>query len=249
MILIKAIILFLITLIPGLAIRRYAGFDKANFKFILIFSGAFLLSISILHLFPELYEHSESDLTISIIILAGIFLQMTLESFTSGIEHGHWHKHSDTSHSPAFPYGLTLALCIHSLLEGAILATDGMSHGHGFFDSLLIGVAIHKIPAAIALMSVLVSEMKNRNTALIILAVFAISSPIGMILSEFLQEQQLLLRESYQIILALSAGSFIYISTTILFEARQNHEIRLAQLIPALLGAAVGILLEGFAFH
>ncbi len=244
MIIVKAIILTLITLVPGLLIMKLGNINKFNFKFLLIFSGAFLLSITILHIFPELFEHAGTGIQISIFVLVGVFLQMTLESFTSGIEHGHWHDHGIKNRSTAFPIGLTVALCLHSLLEGAILSHDGHAHGHGLYDSLLIGVAVHKMPAAVALVSVLMTELKNRKVTLIILTVFAISSPIGMLLSEYLQNSQVILSQSYDVIMALAAGSFIYISATILFEARQDHRIKISNIVPALIGALAAILIE-----
>lgn len=244
MIILKALILTLITLIPGLLVMKLGNINKSNFKFLLIFSGAFLLSITILHIFPELYQHSGSGFRISLFVLIGVFVQMTLESFTSGIEHGHWHDHGLKKRSSAFPIGLTIALCLHSLLEGAILSHDGHAHGHGLYDSLLIGVAMHKMPAAVALVSVLMTELKNRKVTLIILTVFAISSPIGMILSEYLQSSNVILENSFDVIMALAAGSFIYISATILFEARQDHKIKLGNIIPALVGAGLAIAAE-----
>lgn len=244
MIALKAIILTLITLLPGILVMKLGSINKFNFKFLLIFSGAFLLSITILHILPDIFYASGGAFKISLFVLIGVFVQMTLESFTSGIEHGHWHDHGIKNRSTAFPYGLTIALCLHSLLEGAILSQDGHSHGHGIYDSLLIGIAVHKIPAAVALVSVLMSEIKNSKITLTILSIFAISSPVGMLLSEYLQNSNIILDNSFDVIMALAAGSFIYISATILFEARQDHKIKLGNIVPALIGALSAILIE-----
>jgi zinc transporter ZupT len=244
MIIIKAISLFLITLIPGLMVFRWSAAKQSNFKSVLIFSGAFLLSITILHILPHLYADKGDDMSISLFILIGVFVQMTLESFTSGVEHGHWHNHGSAHRSAAFPYGLTIALCLHSLMEGFILVSDGHSHSHGFMDSLLLGVAIHKIPAAIALVTVLMSELKNRKLTLFILLVFTLTSPLGMILSEVLQNANLMVERVYEVIMALAAGSFIYISSTILFEARKDHKIHFSNILPALIGATAAVLIE-----
>lgn len=243
MIIFKALLLFLVTLIPGLIVYRYSGFNKNSFKFLLIFSGAFLLSITFLHIFPHLYTENSNTWRVSLFILIGVFVQMTLESFTAGVEHGHWHSH-DTSRSPAFPYGLTIALCLHSLIEGFILISDEHSHSHGIMDSLMLGVAIHKIPAAIALVTVLKNELKNPKTTLFILLIFTLTSPLGMVFSETLQQTELNMDNAYSIIMSLAAGSFIYISATILFEARRDHKIKLNNIIPALIGAVVAVLIE-----
>lgn len=241
---IKALILALVTFVPGFLVFRLGNVNKINFKFLLIFSGAFLLSITILHILPELYSLGDSLYKVSAFVLIGIFLQMGLESFTSGIEHGHWHDHGLEGHSAGFPLGLTLALILHSLIEGAILVQDNHMHSHGFQDSILIGVALHKIPASVALVTVLISELKNRGNAIILLAVFSLASPSAMLLSAYFQDYGFLADKTFDLILALAAGSFIYISATILFEARKDHKINLAIIVPAVFGALVALLIE-----
>ena len=62
-------------------------------KLMLAFSGGFLLSIAFIHFIPELYEQSE--LSIGVYILIGFLIQIILEFFSGGIEHGHVHYHKD----------------------------------------------------------------------------------------------------------------------------------------------------------
>ena len=60
---------------------------SAVIKFALAFSGGFLLAILFEHLLPELYETGNA--TIGIWILSGFLIQLILEYFSGGIEHGH----------------------------------------------------------------------------------------------------------------------------------------------------------------
>ncbi len=49
---------------------------------------------------------------------------------------------------------MLISLAIHAYLEGMPLAdVDADGHTHHFKDSLLTGIAIHKIPVTIVLMS------------------------------------------------------------------------------------------------
>ena len=57
----------------------------------LAFSGAFLLAVTIFELLPEVFANPSK--TIGIYILAGIMLQICLEFFSKGAEHGHVHLH------------------------------------------------------------------------------------------------------------------------------------------------------------
>ena len=76
---------------------------KNNIKLLLAFSGAFLLSLTVLHLLPELFskDHVSSDeathtaLPVGVFIMLGILFQIVLEFFSKGAEHGHVHVHTD----------------------------------------------------------------------------------------------------------------------------------------------------------
>ncbi len=64
--------------------------NKEGFKLLLAFSGAFLLALTIFELFPEAYVGTDSK-TVGVFIMAGILLQIFLEFFSKGAEHGHVH--------------------------------------------------------------------------------------------------------------------------------------------------------------
>ena len=60
---------------------------------------------------PELfYEYPTNE--IGIFILIGFIIQMFLEYFSQGIEHGHFHKKN------IIPISIMLSVCLHALLEG-----------------------------------------------------------------------------------------------------------------------------------
>ena len=87
---------------------------KENFKLLLAFSGAFLLALTIFELFPSVYENSDAK-TIGIFVLLGILLQIFLEFFSKGAEHGHVHIYKEKS---SFPWLLFFSLSVHAFLEG-----------------------------------------------------------------------------------------------------------------------------------
>ena len=55
---------------------------KKNIKLLLAFSGSFLLSITVMHLLPEIYEGGNHF--IGIYIMFGILFQIILEFFSKG---------------------------------------------------------------------------------------------------------------------------------------------------------------------
>ena len=111
--------------------------DKVKLKLLLAFSGSFLLSLTVIHLLPEIYESKNGR--IGLFIMAGILFQIILEYFSQGAEHGHVHGHSKMSH---IPWLLFTSLCIHALAEGF-----PVGHHH----DLALGIAIHHLPIAIIL--------------------------------------------------------------------------------------------------
>lgn len=211
-------------------------------KILLAFSGGFLLSIAFIHFIPELYEHSE--LNIGLFILIGFLVQLILEFFSGGIEHGHVHIHKNS----ALPIGMIVALCLHSFIEGIPLGTQLMgheiatSHHHHNDNSFLLGILFHKIPVAIALMTLLFASKVSRNKAWGVLLVFAIAAPIGVVLGIY--SDQFVQDFDFDIILAIVVGMFLHISTTIIFETSENHKFNFVKLLAILGGAALAFLMH-----
>jgi len=82
----------LVAVILGALIIEFGANKVSKFKQLLLgFSGSFLLSITLIELLPNLFEQGLDRRLISLIILGGILLQMILESFSKGAEHGHAH--------------------------------------------------------------------------------------------------------------------------------------------------------------
>ena len=77
----------------------------------LAFSGAFLLALTIFELLPVVYQNPNK--TIGVYIIAGILLQIILEFFSQGAEHGHVHINKHTNSFPwllfiSFKYSCTI---------------------------------------------------------------------------------------------------------------------------------------------
>src|SRR5690606_13305560 len=115
-------ILFISAFASGLAVFFVRRDNTNTLKLILSFSGAYLFSITVLHLIPHVYDtHSTSNETIGLFVLLGFLFQLVLEQFSHGIEHGHIH-HSQKP-GGVFPLGIMLSLCLHALLEGMPLVS------------------------------------------------------------------------------------------------------------------------------
>lgn len=231
------LVLIVTTFFGGLA-AKLVGIKPNQIRVPLIFAGSFLFGITIIHILPEVFTLSERPITIGIFILLGFFFQQLLEHFTRGIEHGHFHTQDFTSVSSL---SLLVALVVHSLLEGAMLTHDSPFHEKHDSPTLLLGIVLHKMPAAFALMTTMKGEKGFTTRSWIMLIIFSLASPIGLIFSEFI----LILSDEYLLFLfAIVSGGFLHISTTIFVETSPMHKIGFSKILAAVGGSLVAILAE-----
>ncbi|HEY4618289.1 MAG TPA: ZIP family metal transporter [Flavobacterium sp.] len=192
--------------------------NKTNLKLLLAFSGSFLLSLTVMHLIPDVYESKNSN--IGIFIMLGILFQIILEFFSKGAEHGHVHGHINMSH---IPWLLFISLCIHAFLEGF-----PVGHHHG----LAIGIAIHHLPIAIILTTFFLNSHLNKKAIFGFMITFAIMTPLGTFASGYLP----ILNAYYTEITAVVIGILFHISSTIIFESSEGHKFNIAKVSMIILG-------------
>ena len=210
--------------------------QKKLIKIMLAFSGGFLLSIAFVHFLPELYE-SESQYSIGLFILIGFLIQLFLEYFSGGIEHGHIHIHKNNK----TPWALFISLSVHSFIEGIPLAGGDIHahHNHMSGQSLLLGILFHQTPVAIALMTLLKGSGLSNKKSWFILMTFGLMTPLGLLFGKVAHEAVDML--SMNVLLAIVVGMFLHISTTIIFEASENHRFNLMKLISIIVGVALAV--------
>ncbi|MEL4307840.1 ZIP family metal transporter [Joostella sp. CR20] len=196
--------------------------EKNSLKLFLAFSGAFLLSITVFNLFPEVYHHGDPKQT-GVFIMLGILLQIFLEFFSKGAEHGHVHLHDDMQ---KFPWLLFISLSIHAVLEGFPM------HEH---STLVYGIIIHKIPIAIILSTFFINAKMSPTKIATFLILFSLMTPLGSFIADNFQ----LAKTYYHEISAIVIGIFLHISTVILFESSEGHKFNSRKLIVILLGIII----------
>ena len=205
----------ILSVVFGVAIvLLYSKSKPLNLKLFLAFSGAFLLSTTILELLPEVYAHLETR-KIGLLIMGGILLQILLEFYSKGAEHGHLHHHDSKT---VFPWFLFISLGIHAFFEGFPLKDH---------HNIIIGVVIHKIPIAILITTYLLKSKLPKSQVVLFLIVFTLMTPLGSISAELLSIPQTLIYS----INAIVIGMFLHISTIILFESSEGHHFNLNKIL------------------
>ena len=195
---------------------------------LLAFSGAYLLSITILHLLPVIYQSTKNNSHgyVGIYIILGILVQSILESISKGAEHGHMHLES--SELKTFPWGLFVALNLHAFSEGIPLNASNI---------LLWGIVLHKTPVSILLTIFFLKRQFPTKKIFVFMSIFALSSPIGVYFSTtaFFQNYSIPLT-------AFSVGIFLHVSSIILFEASKDHKFNLIKFMITLLAVSLSVI-------
>jgi len=188
-------------------------------QLLLAFSGAFLLALTIFDLLPEAYNASDPR-SMGIYIMIGMLLQIFLEFFSKGAEHGHIHWNDQKM---GFPWLLFLSLCIHSFMEGLPLTSA---------NPILYGILIHKIPIALILSMFLLNSKMKTSSGVIFIIIFSLMTPLGSYLANHME-----FIATYKApITAIVIGILLHISSVILFESSQGHTFNLRKLIVIILG-------------
>ncbi len=228
----KIVVLFLGAFLGGIAVFLFKSNNTKALKLVLSFSGAYLFGITVLHLIPDAY-HGNDNL-VGVFIMIGFLFQIILEQFSDGIEHGHIHQPEHY----AFPIGILLSLCIHAFLEGMPIA-------EGNQNQLVYGIALHHIPAAFALATVLLANKQSKWKTVFFIALFAMMAPSGYFFSERLSAGGIgNLQRYFGRIMGVVIGIFLHISTTILFESSSDHKFNVRKMVAVVLG--MGIALSAF---
>ncbi|MEZ4722673.1 MAG: ZIP family metal transporter [Flavobacteriales bacterium] len=212
----------------------------AEKKWIFLFlsaGGAFLMTVIFTHILPEIFEVIPT--TAGFALLAGFLIQILLENYSKGIEHGH--AHSTTSRRKLFiSYA---ALCLHALIEGMPLASAIDGIGTAFSSQLALGIMLHKIPVAITLSVLLSNSGVSKNQAMIWLLGFILCTVVGSgvqySIGESMGERA---TELMFVSLGLTVGILLHVSTTILYESSDHHKLSPSRVLAILAGVAIALL-------
>lgn len=222
-------LLFASVIAGAIVVEVFKPKKGRNIQILLTFSGAYLLAVSVLHLLPELFRDDDTDKYIGLYILGGFLIQIVLEYFSQGIEHGHFQKNT------VIPFSILISLCLHALLEGVPLGGHLHDHAH---NSLLTGIVLHKMPVAIVLMTFFLQSNIGKPKAYFYLLLFALMAPLGVFAGNLFTA----LADFHNEIMAMVIGIFLHISTTILFESSEEHKFSLQKILAIIVGACIAIL-------
>jgi zinc transporter ZupT len=231
---IQVLILFISVLLGGILVTFLK--KSSYLKLVLSFSGGYLLTIIFTHILPEVYQYF--GVKAGFYILIGFLVQLILEYFSQGAEHGHTHTHGL---SKSFPLAIFVSLALHAFIEAIPLVASQHEHVHEAVNGLFWGIFLHKVPVAIALMTIFKASGLSSKKSWFYLGFFGLMAPMGLIFGQYLTQDGML---NTGWIMAIAIGMFLHISTTIIFESSEGHKINAYKLLAIIVGFGLGIIIS-----
>jgi ZIP family zinc transporter/zinc and cadmium transporter len=191
------------------------------------FSGGVVLAVAFTHLLPEALETNSRSLAVVLFTLIAFYIfEHTIAIHTC--KEGECDIH--TMGLPAF-----IGVAFHSLLDGVIIGVGfEVSFEMGIFTTL--GVLLHEIPEGITITALLLHSGFKRNRTLLMGWIVALATPLGAIGSYlFIKEMA---DSTRGLLLALGAGSFIYVGASDLLPETHKNFNR-ANIVLVLLGVVL----------
>ena len=205
---------------------------------LIAFAAGALLGDALIHLLPELAESERGfDLTASLAVLGGITGFFLLEKVL------HWHHAHFPSEEVVHPVAVSNLVgdVLHNFVDGAIVAGSFLvSAPLGLATT--IAVALHEIPQELGDFAILVHAGLKPRRALLLNFLTGLAAIAGGVTTLMLTSVGGL----EHVLIAFSAGAFIYIASTDLIpELHKEPEPRksLVQTLALLVGIAVMIAL------
>lgn len=233
------VLLLILSVVAGVFLGKHFGKKEKLAKNLLILSAGFLITICLNEVFPEVYN-AEVGSSLGIFVIGGVLLQMILEALTKGFEHGHFHHHNEHN---ILPVALMVGLFIHAFIEGIPLANEEHE-----VSPYLLGIVFHNLPISFILGAFLFNrhgESKSTPSypSLLIIALFALASPMGMLLGNYFNP------DLQPYFLAIVGGIFLHISSVIIFESNKNHNIDWVKIGLVILGVSLALIMHLFHNH
>lgn len=240
-----AIVCLALPIIISGSVALFLKINQSNLKLLLALSASYLFSISIMHLLPEVFQTTQNGKQIGLFIVIGFCLQLVIESFSTGIEHGHAHAHN-TSCKNHLPHGIIIGLLLHSLLEGLPIYNPLASNQVSPINfQIILGLAMHNIPIAITFVTLLRDHKASRQKNIFLLFLLSAMAPLGLLISYTLHNMGLgSIINFSNIAFAIVIGIFLHISTAIMFETSENHRYTFKKIAVLLVGVSLAFILS-----
>ncbi|MDR3049531.1 MAG: ZIP family metal transporter [Elusimicrobiota bacterium] len=228
MAIIYSIIAALSSLLGALLVLKFHTWSEKNSLFLINFAAGVMIALAFIHLIPEgAAINQDAPFYVLVGFMIMFFLQFIL--LFHPCHDGECIKHTD-----AFS---TVGLSLHSFIDGLIIAV-GFSANSQLGILTTLAILLHKLPDGITISAILVHLRHSKKKVLLISGITAAFTPIGAIIGILLFDS--ITQSLLGILLAITAGSFIFLSAADLIP--QTHKSKNRK-VPLMFFAGIGAIL------
>jgi zinc and cadmium transporter len=200
----------LANIVGAAAVASRMGWSVRALDALLSFAGGFLISVSIVDLFPD--SITVAGPVAPFFVLASYLLV----HFTQHTIGRHFHFGEEThSVSELVSVSALVGLLMHTFVDGVAVASS-LRVSQGLGALVFVAVLLHKFPEGLAISSLFLAAGARRRTAILAAAALGASTIVGVLLtdaSSFLRTYGL----------AISAGVTLYVGASNLVPALQDR--------------------------
>src|SRR5258705_11812647 len=144
----------------------------------LAFAAGFMISVSVLDLFPEALTRGGRG---GAIVALGAYLAVHITQHVIGT---HFHFGEETHHvSHAVSVAALVGLLLHTFVDGVAVAS-GLDIGGAIGALVFIAVILHKVPEGLAISSLFLAAGQGRRRALLAAAALGVATIAGVALTD-----------------------------------------------------------------
>ncbi len=197
-------------ILGAVAVTSRAGWSVRALDALLSFAAGFLISVSIVDLFPDSIAVAGP---IAPVVVLAAFVLVHITQHTIG---GHFHFGEETHQvSELVSVSALVGLLMHTFVDGVAVAS-GLRVGAGLGALVFVAVLLHKFPEGLAISSLFLAAGARRSRAILAATALGASTVLGVLVTnqlEFLRVYGL----------AISAGVTLYVAASNLIPEFQNR--------------------------
>jgi zinc and cadmium transporter len=204
--------------------------------YLVSFAAGSLFGDAFIHLIPEAIEQNEVAISVSILILFGIFSAFAVERL---LQWRHCHIPTSNQHPHSFAYMNLFGDAIHNTIDGLII-------GGSYLINIPIGIAttlavvFHEIPQELGDFGVLVYGGFTKKKALWLNLLTALTAILGAVAAFILSAYA----EGFiPLLLPFAAGNFIYIAGSDLIPEMRKDEPEPKKAVLQLTAISLGVIM------
>ena len=197
-------------IVGAVAVTSRTAWSVRALDAILSFAAGFLISVSLVDLFPEAIRIAGSSAPA---VALGAYVLVHLTQHTIG---RHFHFGEETHKvSEIVSVSALIGLLMHTFVDGVAVAS-GLRVGPGLGALVFVAVLLHKFPEGLAISSLFLAAGAGRRKAILAAAALGASTIAGVVITDDLPFLQ-----TYG--LAISAGVALYVGASNLVPEFQDR--------------------------